>query len=235
LSGEAIRVVARRATPSACPKRPAAAGQLGKTGDVDHPLRRQGRERRQGVVQHEAVDVVLDHDQVVPPADLQDRVPALQAHGGSAGVVQRGAAEQHLGARAARGQVQRLGPQPLVVHAHPDQVAAQHRGRRLDAVEGQFLRQHHVARPRQRAERHQQAVLSATGDRDLLRGHRHPHPGQPARRRRPVVGPPRVDLGGQQAVDPGLGHQLGQDEVRAGQVGRAFREVVRQVDEARRP
>ena len=101
------------------PTRRPPQGYLGETAEADDPPGArvdQGRERTFG---QQAVDVILDDQQIVATGDGDDGVASRQAHGGRGGVLQGGGEVEQLGpAGTARG-IQRLWQQSSSSIASP--------------------------------------------------------------------------------------------------------------------
>jgi hypothetical protein len=96
------------------------------------------------------------------------------------------------------------------IHRQPDQLEAEQIGERLDAGIAQRFRQHHVARPGERAEHHGHGVLPAGGDDDLLRRDIQPIALHPGRAGRAMVGPAAILLIVEQPADAGVPRHLRQ-------------------------
>ncbi len=105
---------------------------LGEPGEVDHPLRGQGRQGGGGVLAEHPVDVLLD-DQGVPLAgDGHQGAPPLQAHGGGGGVVERGGEYRQADPGPARG-LEGAGEDAVGVHGQGVEPALPVAGRGLEA------------------------------------------------------------------------------------------------------
>ena len=103
--------------------------RLGERAEVDHGLGVVGVQRGQRVAvePEQAVGVVLEHQDAVPPGDLDDARPALGRQRDAGGVVVVGHRVEELDAAALRPQARSAsssasGTRPVVVQRHVDDV-----------------------------------------------------------------------------------------------------------------
>lgn len=87
----------------------AATGDLGQAAEVDDPLRRQVDQRRHRCLGQQAVDVILDDQQIVAAGDGDDGLAPGLAHGGCGGVLQGWGEVEQLGTAGTAGRLQRGG------------------------------------------------------------------------------------------------------------------------------
>ena len=160
---------ARRAGDVADPQ--ARRRSLGHADDVVADLGRIAGQRRRSLRHQEAVDIVLDDGDVVMLRDLRDAPPAVFAHGGGGGILQRRCAIHRLRLMLPAGLLERLGDQAFIVDRHALEIEPHGGRQRLHAGIGQGLRQHPIAGRGQRAEHDGHRMLAAGGDHHALGVH----------------------------------------------------------------
>ena len=201
---------------------------LGQPGQVDHPLRRQGRQGRRGTLVQQPVDVLL-HDHGVPfPGDRHQGQAPFQTHGDGGRIVQ-GRRTHRQTDTAPTGAFEGAGQDPFRIHGQGVQAALPMAGGRLESGVDQGFAGHLLG-IRKQGNGGVHGVLGAGADQDILG--RHPHRPAPEPARNP--GQMRQGVAGAGVVQQprrGCAVQLSQAGGQIQVLGRHRRNIGTEVDD----
>ncbi len=148
---------------------------FGGARDVETPLRREGRNRRQRAFafgREQRIVVVLQDPQLQPASEGGDGLPPRPTHGPARGVLHGRHQIDHLGAGAAHRRFQGVGSHAFRVHLDTGQAIAVQLGDGLQAIVGGVLAEDRVARAADHPQRQPHGLLGAGGEDQPLPGNR---------------------------------------------------------------
>ena len=169
--------------------------RLGEAGREEAEIRQQRGDRRQLGVQQGFAHLVLDDENAVPARDFRDGLAPLRASQMAGRVAERG--DQHQRRHLARGagRFECFDQDAFAVGRQAAQGKAQHVGQADDAVIGQPLGEHHIARPHHGCHRQEQRVRGPVGDQDAIGVRLHPEAAAASAGRRRGADPDRRPAG----------------------------------------
>ena len=191
----------------------------------------QDGDRRRPILRQLAVDVVLDHDQVVPARDARDRLAARERHARGGRIVHGRIDEQQPCFAGPSSLFERLGQQALVVDRHAVQTQTQALGDVAHAGVGQGFGQDRITGAGEPRKRRHDRLMGAAGDDDPIRRRVKADPPDPGRRGGAMIGEAAPGRIGHEVVERAEGGDLGEPLREQRPVARVRRRVERQLDQ----